>query len=92
MDFRTLQDGIVGGVSILMGAAVCYGAFADPAIRSRFKVTRFVTEKFGHGAARAFCILVGGLFIALGIAIACGYSLELIGSRPLTNTQRQIAQ
>lgn len=64
---------------MLMGAAICYSAFADPAIRARFKVTRFVTEKFGHIAARAFCILVGGLFIALGIAIACGYSFELIG-------------
>ncbi len=79
LDYRTAQDWIVGAVSVLLGLAVCYGAFADPALRARFKLTRFVTEKFGPLATRALCILIGGLFIAIGVAIACGYSLELIG-------------
>lgn len=79
MELRTFQDWLVGGVSVLLGLAICYGAFANQQVRERFKLTRFVAEKFGPFAARAVCILIGGIFVALGIAIACGYSLELIG-------------
>jgi hypothetical protein len=79
LDLRSVQDWIVGGVSMLIGVAFCYSAIVDSQFRERLKLTRFIAEKFGPSAARALCAFVGLLLIALGIAIACGYSLELIG-------------
>lgn len=74
---------------MLIGAAFCYSAIVDSQFRERLKLMRFVAEKLGPSAARAFCALVGLLLIALGIAIACGYSLELIGRDPRPSPQGQ---
>lgn len=82
MDLRSLQDWLVGGVSMAIGAAFCYGALVESRLQGRLKLARLITEKLGPTAARVIGVLFGLLLIVLGIAIACGYSIELIGRHP----------
>ena len=68
------QELLVGGLAILIGAVAIVAAATNWDDSFRLRLARVVDRRFGRGAARAFYALIGLTLIALGVAIAVGYT------------------
>ena len=70
------SDWIVGGVSILLGLALCVGAAT--AARQLFDLpkVRWLDQRVGRQATQAILVALGIALVVLGIAIARGWKVH----------------
>lgn len=69
-------DWFVGAVSIAVGVMAVWNAYAPNARLYELPKIRFLERLVGRGGVRYFLMALGLAMIALGVAIALGYSVQ----------------
>ena len=77
------QDYFVGGVAVFLGSFALVGALLNLDWYYQLKKARRIETRLGRRGARWFYALLGLGLIALGIAIACGFSPNKAAQRKL---------
>ncbi len=69
-------DWIVGGASILVGLALCFGVVAATEYLFELPKVRWLGQRIGHNATRALLVVLGIALVILGIAITQGWKIN----------------